>query len=64
MKPAPDYTGKTVGRDKDTHIDHVVSVAEIERQSRTHLFMDEDQRFGLANQDANLAVSEGQLISQ
>lgn len=59
--PVSDYTGKTVGRDKDTHIDHVVSVAEIERQSRTHLFMDEDQRFGLANQDANLAVSEGSI---
>ncbi|EGQ8060797.1 hypothetical protein MWT71_001877 [Vibrio parahaemolyticus] len=59
--PVSDYTGKTVGRDKNTHIDHVTSVGEIERQSRTHLFMDEEQRFDLANQDANLAISEGPI---
>jgi len=60
-QPVSGYTGKAVGRDKDTHIDHGVSVAEVERDARAHLVMDKDERFETVNQEDNLVISEGNI---
>jgi hypothetical protein len=60
-QPVSGYTGKAVGRDKDTHIDHGVSVAEVERDARAHLVMDKGERFETMNQEDNLVISEGKI---
>lgn len=60
-QPISGYTGNAVGRDRDTHIDHGVSVAEVERDARAHLVMDKGERFDAVNQKDNLVISEGNI---
>ncbi|MEO9655499.1 hypothetical protein [Marinomonas sp.] len=53
------YTGKPLPKDGRTHIDHVVSAKEIERNAATNLHLSPEERAKLATQDENLAFTSG-----
>jgi hypothetical protein len=55
------YTGKDLTKDGQTHLDHVVAAKTIETNSQANLFMSQDERVAMANQDANLVAAEGNI---
>lgn len=56
-----DYTGKELTKDGRTHIDHVVSAAEIQRNDEARLYMSDKERGNMAVDSKNLAWSESSL---
>lgn len=56
-----DYTGKELTKDGRTHIDHVVSAAEIQRNDDARLYMSDKKRGEMAVDSKNLAWSESSL---
>ena len=55
------YTGKELTKDGRTHLDHVVAAKTIETNSKSHLYMTDEQRVSMANQNANLVAAEGSI---
>ncbi|MCG9040005.1 hypothetical protein [Laribacter hongkongensis] len=55
------YTGNELTKDGQTHLDHVVPAAQIERDARANLFMDPAQRAATANHDDNLVAAESSI---
>jgi len=55
------YTGNELPKDGQTHLDHVVAAKTIETDSKANLFMSQDERVTMANQDANLVAAEGNI---
>ncbi|UYO62341.1 hypothetical protein LNN31_16350 [Acetobacterium wieringae] len=56
-----DYTGKELTKDGRTHLDHVVSAAEIQRNDEARLYMNDCERGEMAVDKKNLAWSESSL---
>ena len=55
------YTGDELPRDGRMHLDHVVSVAKIQRDPGAGLVMSEDQRVAMLNDKANLVPAEARI---
>lgn len=52
------YTGKQLPKNGQAHLDHIVSVKEIESNARFNLHMDPEKRVKMATNDKNLAFTE------
>jgi hypothetical protein len=52
------YTGKELPKDGRTHLDHIVSAKEIEKNAKNHLFKTPEERARMATDDKNLAWTE------
>jgi len=64
QKPEPIIsaaTGKELPRDGQTQLDHGISVAKIERDSRANLYMDKAERVEMANAPENLRPIEAPI---
>jgi len=55
------YTGENLTKDGQTHLDHVVAAKTIETDSKANLYMSQEERVAMANQDANLVATEGNI---
>lgn len=55
------WTGNDLPRDGRMHLDHVVAVEKIERNSRSNLFMSKEERVAVANAPENLVPSESNI---
>ncbi|MDR2534564.1 MAG: hypothetical protein LBD29_00850 [Treponema sp.] len=53
------YTRKPLPKDGRAHLDHIVSLKEIERGASNHLFKTPEERAKMAIDDKNLAWTEG-----
>lgn len=56
-----EYTGKELNKDGRTHLDHVISASEIEKNAKNNLFLSQEERAKMATDDANLAFTEASL---
>lgn len=59
--PISAYTGKELPKDGRTHLEHVTPTKNIESSSKANLFMSQQQRVDMANQEANLVPTEGDI---
>lgn len=55
------YTGKELSRDGQTHLDHVVAAENIERDPAANLFMNQEERVAMANNEKNLVPCEASI---
>lgn len=52
------YSGKELPKDGRAHLDHIVSIKEIESNAKAHLSLSVEERAKIATNDKNLAWSE------
>lgn len=52
------YSGKELPKDSRAHLDHIVSIKEIESNAKAHLSLSVEDRAKIATNDKNLAWSE------
>ncbi|MRI34250.1 hypothetical protein EOPP23_14745 [Endozoicomonas sp. OPT23] len=55
------YTGNELPKDGRMHLDHVVAAKTIETAAESHLYMNQEERIQMANQDANLKPCESNV---
>jgi hypothetical protein len=55
------YTGKSLPKDGRTHIDHVVSAKEIHETDENRLFLNQNEKYEITNNDSNLVTTYSSL---
>ena len=55
------YTGKELAHDKNSQLEHIVSVGEVEKSPEYNLFMTQEERIELVFSEENLTMLEGNI---